>query len=84
MTGKSGGTFTVTVSGSATDDRAAETQDTQETLCNYDIYYPDDLTSDDADPCSMAECTGCSLLLIEVTGGQPRLCASCRYYAQCE
>jgi len=61
-----------------------ETQDTQETLCNYDIYYPDDLTSDDDDPCSMAERTGCSLLLIEVTGGQPRLCASCRYYAQCE
>ena len=48
------------------------------------MFKVDDLTSDDDDPCDMAECTGCSLLLLEVTGGQPRLCASCRYYAQCE
>ena len=58
--------------------------DTQETVCNYDIFYSDDPTSDDDDPCDMAECTGCSFLHLEVTGGQPRLCASCRYYAQYE
>jgi hypothetical protein len=66
----------------------AETQDnlpdTQETVCNYDIFYPDDPTSDDDDPCDMAECTGCSFLLLEVTGGQSRFCVTCRYYAQYE
>ena len=40
-----------------------ETQDNfpeiQETVCNYDIFYSDDPTSDDDDPCDMAECTGC-------------------------
>ena len=58
--------------------------ETQESVSNFDIFYPDDLTSDDDDPCSMAECTGCSLLLLEVTGGQPRFCVTCRYYAQYE
>ena len=61
-----------------------EIPETQESVSNFDIFFPDDFTSDDDDPCSMVECTGCSPLLVEVTGGQPRLCVTCRYYAQYE
>ena len=64
-----------------------ETQDeipeTQETVSNFDIFYPDDYTSDDVATWGMAECTGCRPLLLEVNGGEPRLCPSCGYY-QCE
>ena len=66
----------------------SETQDeipeTQESVSNFDIFYPDDLTSDDDDPCDMMDCTGCSPLLLEVTHGLPRLRVSCRYYSQYE
>ena len=61
-----------------------EIPETQESVSNFDIFFPDDFTSDDDDPCSMMECTGCSPLLLEVMGGQPRLCVTCRYYTQYE
>jgi len=61
-----------------------ETQDeipeTQESVSNVDIYYPSDYTTDDDPTCSMAECSGCRPLLLEVNGGDPRLCPSCGYY----
>ena len=64
-----------------------ETQDeipeTQESVSNFDIFYPDDYTSDDDATWGMAECTGCRPLLFEANGGEPRLCASCGYY-QCD
>ena len=66
----------------------SETQDeipeTQESVSNFDIFYSDDPTSDDDDPCSMAECTGCRPMLLEETHGGGRLCATCRYYSQYE
>ena len=66
----------------------SETQDeipeTQESVSNFDIFYSDDPSSDDDDPCSMVECTGCRPMLLEVNGCEPRLCATCRYYLQYE
>ena len=58
--------------------------DTQQSINDYDVYYPDELTDDDDDPCNMMECTGCSPLLLEVKGGKPRLCVTCRYYKEYE
>ena len=64
-----------------------ETQDeipeTQESVSNFDLFYSDDYTSDDDATWGMAECTGCRPLLLEVNGGEPRLCPSCGYY-QCD
>jgi len=64
-----------------------ETQDeipeTQESVSNFDIFYPDDYTTDDDATWGMAECTGCRPLLLEAYGGEPRLCPSCGYY-QCD
>ena len=54
---------------------------TQESVSNLDIFFTDDLTSDDdEEPCSMAECTGCTLFF----WGKERFCVTCRYYAQYE
>ena len=66
----------------------SETQDeipeTQESVSNFDIFYPDDLTSDDDDPCDMMDCTGCRPMFLEETHGVRRLCATCRYYGESE
>lgn len=65
-----------------------ETQDeipeTQESVSNFDIFYPDDYTSDDDDPCSMMDCTGCRPMLLEVNCRKPHLCVACRYDEQYE
>ena len=54
---------------------------TQESVSNLDIFFTGDLTSDDdEEPCSMAECTGCTLFF----WGKERFCVTCRYYAQYE
>jgi len=57
-----------------------ELPDTQQSVCNYDIFYSDDYTDSDEDPCGMEDCTMCSPK--HFVAGQPkkRLCASCMYY----
>jgi hypothetical protein len=61
-----------------------ETQDelpeTQQSVCNYDIFYHDDCTDSDEDICGMEECTGCSSTRKGVEQPKKRLCASCLYY----
>ena len=61
-----------------------EIPETQESVSNFDIFYPDDYTSDDDDPGSMMDCTGCRPMLLEVNCRQPHLCVACRYDEQYE
>lgn len=57
-----------------------ELPDTQQSVCDYDIFYSDDYTDSDEDPCGMDECTGCSSTREGVEQPKKRLCASCLYY----
>ena len=54
--------------------------DTQHSVCDYDIFFPEDFSDSDEDFCGMDECTECSPKYLLTVQPKKRLCASCLYY----